>query len=126
MKKYIVYIVLVVLMITSLFVSGLFFDNSGLVNYENGIDNEKSIQILTELDKLPLISIDAYKIIFHSYGELTEINGNRITIVLSGEKEIFIYEEDLSEFKKGDWLRVYYNYLPEGGKKVTKVERIDK
>ncbi len=128
MKKYILYIILIAIMITSFFISGLFFANSGLINFKgDGIDNEKSIQILTELDKLPMVSIDVYNIIFQSYGELAEINKDNIILASSsGEKEIFVCDIDLSEFNESDKVMLYYNYLPEGGKKIIKIKRIER
>jgi len=125
MKKYIVYIILITLMIVSFFISGLFFADSGLINFqEDEINNEKSIQILTELDKLPLIKIDVYEIIFCSSGELIEKNKDNVSFISSsGEKEIFVCDIDLSNFNEEDKVKVCYNYLPEGGKKVVRIKK---
>lgn len=122
MKKYIGYIVLIVLMMVCFFVSGLFLVNSGLFDFKNGgINDEKGLQILKEIDTLPLVEIDVYDINFQVYGELIEVEEGEIVIESYGESLVFFYEGEISDFKKGEKIRVYYKYLPKGGKKISKI-----
>lgn len=112
-------------MFGSFFVSGLFLMSSGLLNVENGIDNEQSIKVLAELDKLPLIVIDVYEINFRIYGELTEINENGFSVFsFQKGKVVFAYNGNLSEFSEGEMVGVYYNYLPDGGREVVRIRKV--
>ncbi len=119
------YVILIVLMIGCFFLSGLFFMDSGLVDPGTGIDNENSIRILAELDALPMVQIEPYDINFYRRGELTGIGNGSLTIASYRENgDTFLYPGNTSVFRKGEWLRIYYRYLPEGGKRIFKVERI--
>jgi hypothetical protein len=97
--------------------------HSGMFSDNGEFDEDKGIQILAELDKLPLIEIDVYEITFTSYGTLIEINEKNLTVFSkhSEKNETFIYDKT-SDLKEGEKVKVYYNYFPEGEKKVLKVE----
>ncbi|MCW8966387.1 MAG: hypothetical protein OQK82_06855 [Candidatus Pacearchaeota archaeon] len=126
MRKYILYIILISLMMSSFFISGLFFANSGLVSFNGkGVDTEKSIEILVELDKLPMISIDPYDLTFYSSGELVDFDKETLTFNsdFSGE-EVFFYTANLSKLKQGDEAKIYYNYLQKGGRNIFKIKKI--
>ncbi len=127
MKKYIVYMILTSLMLASFFISGLFFVNSGMIDFQDGeFDEENGIRFLADLDTLPLIKIDAYEIDFHSHGEIIAISNESISFFSYHEdEETFDYDGDSSGFSEGERIVVYYNYLPEGGKKVVRIRRAD-
>lgn len=121
MKRYIVYIILIVLMFASFFVSGLFFVSSGLVDFETGVDNEGSIRILAKLDTLPFITIDPYQIDFYLRGKVLDLDNESIRLVSYHGKEDVFYYGNSSFFDVDDELIVIYNYLPEGGKKIVRI-----
>lgn len=123
MKKYILNLILVVLMMASFFISGLFFVDSELVDFEKGINNEKSIAILSELDGLPLIEVNPYEISFFMRGEIVEVSLGSVVIWSDGVGESFVLNFDISDFEKGEVVVVGYRYLPEGGREVFWVEK---
>lgn len=124
MKKYLLYIILITFMMSCFLVSGLFFMNSGIVDIHTGIDNENSIHILAEINALPLIYINPYNIIFCASGKIADIKDKEFDFVpFYGDKESFSYEGNLSNFSSEEEVRIYYNYLPEGGKKIVRIRK---
>jgi len=110
-------------MLSCFIISGLFFMNSGLIDKNGELNEEYSIKVLSELDKSPIIKIDAYEIIFHTRGTLTEITEDSIVISSKDKTKTFPYVGNLSKDDYNTELRIDYIYLLEGGKKVVKIKK---
>jgi hypothetical protein len=122
----IICIILFVLSVASFFMSGLFFINSGFVSLDgNGIDNRQSIELIAELDKLPLVYVNPYEINFCKSGKIIEINEKDFSFApVYGEQERFSYDINLSEINTENRAIVCYNYLPMEGKKAFYVKNV--
>ena len=118
MKKYIWAILLIALMFSSFLISGLFFLNLGIINSDlDDIDDEHTEKILIELDRLPLVDINPYEVNFYSRGIFEGNENGKLIINSQGEIKEFYYEGNDS-FEQGDSVEIYYNFLPEGEKKI--------
>ena len=123
MKKYIWIIVLLVVMFASFLISGLFFLNSGLIDSQtNSIDNRQSIEILKELNKLPLVQINVYEIDFYKKGILEKIGNGELVINLNGDKKVFLYDGN-SSINEGEFVIFYYNFLPDDKQKIIWIQK---
>jgi hypothetical protein len=121
-------IILLVLSVTSFFTSGLFFLNSEFVSLDGrGIDNRQSVEMIAELDKLPLIDIDAYEIEFCISGNITDVKDKEFSFVsVLNEQENFLSDLNMSAIDTEKIVLVCYNYLPEDGKKATHIKNLNR
>lgn len=125
MKKIIILLVSIVLMIACFFTSWLFFMSSGMIDEDTLELNEwKTVQIIRDLDKIPLIRIGADEVIFTSHGTLAEINDNNLLLSSWRANNSFVYSGNLPGIEEGDRIMVYYRYSPKGEVIVTKIKKI--
>lgn len=123
--KIIITIIAIILVTLCYFISGLFFFNSGIMdNNLQQLNETRTIEILRELDKIPLINTNADHIEFNSYGIITKISKDSISIKTHNEIKTFSHNQNISNLKEDDKIWIYYTYSQDYKKEIKNIRKI--
>jgi len=118
-------IITIMLMLLCYFTAALFFLNSGIIDDQGSLDEIRSIKILQELDKIPLVNTDVEDITFSTYGTVKSITSESITISAHHHKiETFSHNGNLSILQEGDTAWISYGYSTEFEKEIIQFRKV--
>ena len=122
MKSIVILVISLVVMVSCFFISGLFFLSSGMIDENTGNLNEwRTFQLVSDLDKIPLMHFDTADMEFTSYGTVIDITNTSLIITSRKGNESFLYKGNLSSLNTTGGIKVSYTFSPEGEEQVTRL-----